>query len=218
MLQVLAVEWGPLQYLFDTESLTWPQVALCFTVASSVLWLEELRKVFVRALADRSASDEPDRARPPGPRHRSERREHLDELLEAAVEAEIETGQREETVAEAERSLVLRVLPRHPRASSSSCVGISLLVLPGPGLIVIAGGLALMAQDVPFARRWLDKVRERIPEDEDGGIATWVVVLSVTGPGGQHRRLDLVHVLFRVIPGRRPGRAWRRSGTVEPRI
>ena len=60
------------------------------------------------------------------------------------------------------------------------CVGISLLVLPGPGLIVIAGGLALMAQDVPFARRWLDKVRERIPEDEDGGIATWVVVLSVS--------------------------------------
>ena len=29
-------------------------------------------------------------------------------------------------------------------------------------------------------RRWREKVRERIPEDEDGGIATWVVVLSVT--------------------------------------
>ncbi len=110
---------------------------------------------------------------------RSVRREHFDELLEAAVEAEIETGRREETVAQAERSLVFRVL-RVTLGVIVVCVGISLLVLPGPGLIVIAGGLALMAQDVPFAKRWLDKVRERIPEDEDGGIATWVVVLSVS--------------------------------------
>ena len=119
----------------------------------------------------REASDEQTGAR-------SVRREHLDELLEAAVEAEIETGRREETVAQAERSLVFRVL-RVTLGVIVVCVGISLLVLPGPGLIVIAGGLALMAQDVPFAKRWLDKVRERIPEDEDGGIATWVVVLSV---------------------------------------
>jgi hypothetical protein len=117
----------------------------------------------------------------PGPRPglRSERREHLDELLEAAVEAEIETGHREETVEQAERNLVLRVL-RVTLGVIVVGVGISLLVLPGPGLIVIAGGLALMAQDVPFARRWLAKVRERIPEDEDGGVATWVIVLSVT--------------------------------------
>ena len=113
------------------------------------------------------------------PQRRSERREHLDELLEAAVEAEIETGRREETVEQAERSLVLRVL-RVTLGVVVVAVGLSLLVLPGPGLIVIAGGLALMAQDVPFARRWLAKVRERIPEDEDGGIATWVVVLSVS--------------------------------------
>jgi len=117
-------------------------------------------------------------ARPPAGPRRSERREHLDELLEAAVEAEIETGEREETVGEAERNLVLRVL-RVTLGIVVVGVGISLLVLPGPGLIVIAGGLALMAQDVPFARRWLEKVRERIPEDEDGGIATWVIVLSV---------------------------------------
>lgn len=118
----------------------------------------------------------PGEHRPP---HRSERREHLDDLLEAAIEAEIETGRREETVAQAERNLVLRVL-RVGLGVVVVAIGITLLVLPGPGLIVIAGGLALMAQDVPFAKRWLDKVRERIPEDEDGGIATWVVVLSVT--------------------------------------
>jgi hypothetical protein len=128
-----------------------------------------------------SPGSSPASGREPGPEPgpRSERREHLDELLEAAVEAEIETGHREETVEQAERSLVLRVL-RVSLGVIVVCVGISLLVLPGPGLIVIAGGLALMAQDVPFARRWLAKVRERIPEDEDGGVATWVIVLSVT--------------------------------------
>jgi hypothetical protein len=126
-----------------------------------------------------SPADTPaDRTDPP-PEPRSDRREHFDELLEAAVEAEIETGHREETVEQAERSLVLRVL-RVTLGVIVVGVGISLLVLPGPGLIVIAGGLALMAQDVPFARRWLAKVRERIPEDEDGGVALWVIVLSVT--------------------------------------
>ena len=56
VLQVLAVEWGPLQRLFETESLTWPQVGLCFVVASTILWLEELRKLGARALARRAAS------------------------------------------------------------------------------------------------------------------------------------------------------------------
>jgi Ca2+-transporting ATPase len=55
LLQVLAVEWGPLQNLFDTESLTWPQVGLCFTVASTILWLEEIRKVGARVMVRASA-------------------------------------------------------------------------------------------------------------------------------------------------------------------
>jgi len=56
VLQVLAVEWGPLQNLFDTESLSAQQVALCFAVASTVLWLEEGRKVGARLLAGRRTS------------------------------------------------------------------------------------------------------------------------------------------------------------------
>ena len=56
VLQVLAVEWGPLQNLFETESLSAQQVALCFAVASTVLWLEEARKLGARALAGRSMS------------------------------------------------------------------------------------------------------------------------------------------------------------------
>jgi len=103
--------------------------------------------------------------------------ESFEELLEAAIEVEQETGLHEETRAQAERSLVFRAV-RVGFGLVVLCVGITLLVLPGPGLIVIAAGLALMAQDVPFARRWLDRVRARIPEGEDGNPARWVIVGS----------------------------------------
>jgi hypothetical protein len=112
--------------------------------------------------------------------------EVLEDLLQAAVEVEQETGH-EETAAQAKRLLVLRVL-RVGLGVVVLCVGITLLVLPGPGLIVMAAGLALMAQDVPFARRWLRRERDRIPEGEDGNPATWVIVgsaiLFVSSVGG----------------------------------
>ncbi len=59
--------------------------------------------------------------------------------------------------------------------------GLALIPLPGPGLLVVAAGLALMSRDVPFARRWLERVRERLPEGEGGGVASWVIVASAVG-------------------------------------
>ncbi len=46
-LQVGVTHWGPMQRLFDTTSISLSQWAICAIVASSVLWLEELRKKFV---------------------------------------------------------------------------------------------------------------------------------------------------------------------------
>ena len=40
--------------------------------------------------------------------------------------------------------------------------GAVMLVTPGPGLIVIPAGLAILAIEFAWARRWLQKVRERI--------------------------------------------------------
>ena len=125
--------------------------------------------------------------KPDDPHDHPHDHESFEELLEAAIEVEQETGLHEETRAQAERSLVFRSL-RVGLGLVVFCVGITLLVLPGPGLIVMAAGLALMAQDVPFARRWLDRVRARIPEGEDGNPATWVIVgsacLFVVSVGG----------------------------------
>jgi uncharacterized protein (TIGR02611 family) len=41
-------------------------------------------------------------------------------------------------------------------------VGGALLVLPGPGLLVIAGGLALLATEYPWAAKLLRLARQRL--------------------------------------------------------
>ena len=100
----------------------------------------------------------------------------IGDLIDWAIEAELETGH-EATAAEAERGLVRRALIL-VAGFTLVIVGIFLLVLPGPGLITIAAGLALLSRDVPFARRWLAIVRRRIPESDEGEVAGWVIAAS----------------------------------------
>ncbi len=47
-LQIGVTHWGPMQRLFDTTSISFVQWGVCALVASTVLWLEELRKFVVR--------------------------------------------------------------------------------------------------------------------------------------------------------------------------
>ena len=47
-------------------------------------------------------------------------------------------------------------------------IGIALLVLPGPAFVVIPVGLAILATEYAWARRWLRKVR-RIASDVFSG-------------------------------------------------
>ena len=48
-------------------------------------------------------------------------------------------------------------------------LGIALLVLPGPAFIVIPLGLAMLAAEFAWARRWLRKARGLLPE-KDGSL------------------------------------------------
>lgn len=41
-------------------------------------------------------------------------------------------------------------------------VGLIMLVTPGPGLIVIPAGLAILGMEFAWARHWLGKIREKI--------------------------------------------------------
>jgi tellurite resistance protein TerC len=60
------------------------------------------------------------------------------------------------TVAQAKRVIVIVV------GFSVLVVGIAMIVLPGPAVVVIPIGLAILATEFIWARKLLDKVKERI--------------------------------------------------------
>ncbi|MGH8950638.1 MAG: PGPGW domain-containing protein [Acidimicrobiia bacterium] len=43
--------------------------------------------------------------------------------------------------------------------------GTAMLVLPGPGILAILGGLALLEKDMPWAKRITDRVRPKAKSD-----------------------------------------------------
>ncbi len=105
-------------------------------------------------------------------------------IADAAIEAERATGEREETVSEARAHVALRLV-RIGAGSALLGVGVVMLALPGPGWLTIALGLGILARDVAWAERALERVRRRLPTDGDGKIsratiATMVVVALAT--------------------------------------
>lgn len=100
---------------------------------------------------------------------------------DAAVEAELETGVREETVADAEAS-ILRRLARITAGFFVVFLGLILIPLPGPGWLVVASGLVILSRDFVWAERTLNVVRKRIPQTSDGKIhpRTWMVAGAMT--------------------------------------
>lgn len=121
--------------------------------------------------------NDPQPRRPAADAHEDGR---FEEWRDAAIAAELETGGREETIEQAKRHILLRI-GSVVVGSIVLLAGIMMLALPGPGLVVTAIGLAILSTEVPFAARLLEKVRERIPEDEDGSVSTWVIVVSCAG-------------------------------------
>lgn len=101
-------------------------------------------------------------------------------LLEAAIHAEYETGVRETTVQAAKTHIAIRVA-RMTAGAIVCLVGLALMVLPGPGLPVLAIGLAILARDVAWADRLLGHVTARIPKSDDGGISRPALATMIVG-------------------------------------
>jgi uncharacterized protein (TIGR02611 family) len=60
-------------------------------------------------------------------------------------------------------------------------VGIVMIVTPGPALLVIPAGLAILAVEFAWARHWLGKIRERIAASKVPGTTA-----KDRGPRGQN--------------------------------
>jgi hypothetical protein len=116
-------------------------------------------------------------------RHPDDRHPHLHHALEivrdAAIEAELETGVREET-REAARRSVLRRLARMTGGFGVVGLGVVLVPLPGPGLLVLAAGLAILSRDFVWAERTLASIERRIPRDAHGRIPRSTIALGLT--------------------------------------
>ena len=50
-------------------------------------------------------------------------------------------------------------------------VGAALIVLPGPGALVIVLGLAVLAKEYPWAKRRLDQVRDKVVAAAEASVA-----------------------------------------------
>jgi len=118
--------------------------------------------------------DSPDDESVPAPTHSAH--ELTQRIIDAAIEAEYETGDREQTEEEARRGVLLRLV-RMFAGFVIIGIGIGGLVLPGPGWLLIIVGLSLL----PFAwaERTIRLIRRKIPGvPEDGRIptSTWIVM------------------------------------------
>ncbi|MEL7210016.1 MAG: PGPGW domain-containing protein, partial [Actinomycetota bacterium] len=120
-------------------------------------------------MADDERPAEPDAA-PEHPR--------LERLQRAAIEAEFETGRREDTEEEAKDAIHVRLI-RMTAGFVVLATGIALLALPGPGWITIGIGLVILSKDFVWAERVLERIKDRLPQEEDGSIDPKVIVFSV---------------------------------------
>jgi uncharacterized protein (TIGR02611 family) len=112
------------------------------------------------------------------------RRESLSNLYESAIEAEKDTGRREKSPERAKRSLILRIVSIF-FGTIITFLGLIMFITPGPGLLVLAAGLGILAIDVPFARNLLNTVKSKLPQDEAGRLSkqTIIVMIAMTTIG-----------------------------------
>ena len=47
-------------------------------------------------------------------------------------------------------------------------IGIAMIILPAPAILVVPAGLAILAIEFAWARRWLHKVRQYMPGKKNG--------------------------------------------------
>jgi hypothetical protein len=105
----------------------------------------------------------------------SYRDEHTHPWVDAAVEAELSSGKRESSAEDAKSHILVR-LARMSIGTVVLLVGLAAMVGPGPGLLIVALGLSILARDVAWADRLLQRVRDRLPSDDDGSLPRSTVV------------------------------------------
>lgn len=105
-----------------------------------------------------------------------------DDLEQAAIDAELASGAREETREQARSHVIVRIA-RMTLGFAVLLAGLAMMVLPGPGVFAIAGGLFILSRDVAWADRLLQRLRKKVPGiPEDGKIPRGqIITMAVMG-------------------------------------
>nr|WP_040407930.1 PGPGW domain-containing protein [Amycolatopsis nigrescens] len=77
-------------------------------------------------------------------------------------------------------------------------VGIALLVLPGPGLLLVLAGLIVLASEFPALERYVDPVRDRAMKAAEDSVAS---PLRITGSVLAGLALIAAGVVWGLVPG-----------------
>ena len=101
------------------------------------------------------------------------------DFRDAAIQAELEVGHVEETPTKAWHHVLLRI-GRMTVGFLVLLAGAAMMVLPGPGVVVMAAGLVILSRDVKWADKALRYLRKRAPGlDEEGPIPKSTIIVSV---------------------------------------
>jgi uncharacterized protein (TIGR02611 family) len=108
-------------------------------------------------------------------RARLERRERM---RSAALEAELNTGTRERTEERARRNIVVR-LAIIGFGALVTLLGLCMLVLPGPGIVVVIAGLGILSTEVSWAERLLAYAKKKAKVDSVTAQHPWIKPVSI---------------------------------------
>ncbi len=108
-------------------------------------------------------------------RARQERRERL---RDAALEAERGTGTRERTAERARRNIVFRMAVI-AFGTLVTILGLGMLVLPGPGIVVVIAGLGILSTEVTWAERLLAYAKRKAKVDSVTAQHPWIKPVSI---------------------------------------
>ena len=103
---------------------------------------------------------------------------------QAALDAERGTGSRECTDQQAQRNIIVRI-GIIIVGTIVLLAGLVMLALPGPGIVAVLAGLGILAQELPWAERLMERIKEKAHVDQVKAQPLWVravlIVATVAG-------------------------------------
>lgn len=109
---------------------------------------------------------------------RLRREERRTRYRAAAIEAERNTGRRERTAEDAQRNIVVRIAII-AFGTLVTLAGLGMLVLPGPGIVVVIAGLGILASEVSWAERLLAYAKKKANVESVTAQHPWIKPVSI---------------------------------------